>query len=89
MQSLTVERRTVSKEMSSTTVRQDVIFVHGNGSTDLRSGNAVSAGATGKPKAILIMASSIYEKQNTTKTLIPVGSRLVTCHTGFSSATSL
>lgn len=60
MQSLTVDRRTVSKEIRSTTVRQDVIFVHGNGNTDLKKGTAVFTVTTGKPKAMLVMASSIY-----------------------------
>lgn len=57
MQSLTVDSRTVSKEINNTNVRQDVIFVHGNGSTGLISGTFAYAVTTGKPKAILMMAS--------------------------------
>lgn len=54
MQSLTVDRRTVSKEMSSTRVRQDVIFVQGIGNLGLKSGTVVSAVNVGKPNAMLI-----------------------------------
>jgi hypothetical protein len=57
VQSLTVDRRTVSKPISNTSERKDVTFVHGNGSTGLKSGNVGSAVTVGKPKAMLIMAS--------------------------------
>jgi hypothetical protein len=55
VQSLTVDRRTVSKDINNTNVRQEVILVHEKDSTDFLA----SAVTVGKPKAMLMMASRI------------------------------
>jgi sulfopyruvate decarboxylase TPP-binding subunit len=55
VQSLTVDRRTVSKDINNTNVRQEVTLVHERDST----GILASADPVGKPKAMLMMASDI------------------------------
>jgi hypothetical protein len=55
VQSLTVDRRTVSKDINNTNVRQEVTLVHERGST----GILASEDTVGKPKAMLMMASRI------------------------------